>query len=91
MASYCEIVLAGVANEEAARLAALAEAEVRRIEHKYSRYRQDSLLSQINAHSGPVACDEETLALLDRAATLRGRSHRYRAVSYSYRMVWRVA
>jgi thiamine biosynthesis lipoprotein len=52
MASYCEIVLAGVASEEAARLAALAEAEVRRIEHKYSRYRADSLLSQINAHSG---------------------------------------
>ncbi len=74
MASYCEIVLAGVASEEAARLAALAEAEVRRIEHKYSRYRADSLLSQINAHSGPVTCDEETLALLDRAALLHAHS-----------------
>ena len=75
MASYCEIVLSGVADEtEATRLSALAEAEVRRIEHKYSRYRPESLLSQINAHAGPVACDEETLALLDRAALLHAHS-----------------
>jgi thiamine biosynthesis lipoprotein len=31
-------------------------------------------LSQINAHSGPVTCDEETLALLDRAALLHAHS-----------------
>jgi len=75
MASHCEVVLAGVVSEDAASaLAALAEAEVRRIEHKYSRYREDSLLSQINAHNGPVVCDEETLALLDKALLLHANS-----------------
>jgi FAD:protein FMN transferase len=48
MASHCEVVLAGVSAEEAHRLSALAEAEVLRIEHKYSRYRPASLLSVIN-------------------------------------------
>jgi thiamine biosynthesis lipoprotein len=48
MASHCEVVLAGVSAEEARRLSALAEAEVLRIEHKYSRYRPASLLSVIN-------------------------------------------
>ena len=71
MASYCEIVLAGVASEQgASALAALAEAEVRRIEDKYSRYREDSVVSRINAHNGPVVCDDETLALLDKAQLL---------------------
>lgn len=48
MASHCEVVLAGVSAAEAQRLSALAEAEVLRIEHKYSRYRPASLLSAIN-------------------------------------------
>jgi len=43
--------------------------EVRRIERKYSRYREDSLLSRINASAGgvPVPIDDETRALLDYA------------------------
>jgi len=48
MASHCEVVLAGVSAAESRRLSALAEAEVLRIEHKYSRYRPASLLSVIN-------------------------------------------
>lgn len=75
MASHCEVVLAGVpSQEEAQRLAALAEGEVRRIEHKYSRYRPDSLLSRINARGEPVVCDDETLALLDKAQLLYDHS-----------------
>lgn len=83
MASHCEVVLAGVSAEEARRLSALAEAEVLRIEHKYSRYRPASLLSVINrsweqavpATSSPLAataviCDAETLDLLDKAELL---------------------
>ncbi|MDO9317439.1 MAG: FAD:protein FMN transferase [Gammaproteobacteria bacterium] len=84
MASHCEVVLAGVSAEEARRLSALAEAEVLRIEHKYSRYRPASLLSVINRSweraspamdSSPVAaitvpCDAETLDLLDKAELL---------------------
>lgn len=49
-----------------------AEAEVRRIEQKYSRYRADSLLSRINASAGDasgIRVDAETAALLDYAAT----------------------
>lgn len=43
--------------------------EVRRIEAKYSRYRDDSLLARINAAAGgePVPIDHETRALLDYA------------------------
>jgi len=45
------------------------ESEVRRIEQKYSRYRDASVLSQINASAGgrPVEIDNETQWLLDYA------------------------
>ncbi|GAA6144882.1 FAD:protein FMN transferase [Thalassolituus maritimus] len=45
------------------------ESEVRRIEQKYSRYRDASVLSQINASAGghPVKIDNETQWLLDYA------------------------
>ncbi len=44
------------------------EAEVRRLEQKYSRYRPDSILSQINVQAGQTtAIDAETAALLDYA------------------------
>ena len=49
------------------------EAEVLRLEHKYSRYRADSLTSQINRAAGTgaaVAIDQETAALLGFAETL---------------------
>ncbi len=48
------------------------EAEVQRLEKKYSRYLPDSLTSQINAAAGsaPVAIDEETAGLLGFAQTL---------------------
>jgi thiamine biosynthesis lipoprotein len=50
----------------AARAANAAIAEVQRIEAKYSRYRDDTVVSRINAQAGaaPVAVDDETLALL---------------------------
>ncbi len=75
MASHCEVVLAGVDSAaEAEHLTTLAVQEVLRIEHKYSRYRPFSLLSRINAHNGPVVCDEETLDLLDKAQLLHAHS-----------------
>lgn len=47
-----------------------AEAEIRRIETKYSRYREDSVVSRINASAGAeVEVDAETAGLLDYAAT----------------------
>lgn len=68
-----------VANEEQAAHLAMeaAVSEVLRIEAKYSRYRPESLLSQINAAAGGVArsmCDEETVWLLDFADTLYRQS-----------------
>ena len=52
---------------------ALAVAEVRRLESKYSRYQPESLASRINRSAGstePVAIDEETAGLLGYAETL---------------------
>ena len=44
------------------------EAEVRRIEAKYSRYRDDSVLSDINQRAGQaVGLDNETLCLMNYA------------------------
>ena len=66
MASACEIqVWAGAAAAHAAARAAIAD--VRRIEAKYSRYRDDSLTTRINRAAGraPVPIDRETAALLE--------------------------
>ncbi len=70
MGSECLVHLA--TDGDAASLAVLAIAEVRRIEHKYSRYRADSIVSQINALAGRGACqcDDETMALLGYADAL---------------------
>jgi len=72
MGSRCELRLSAPNAAAAAALAARAIAEVRRIETKYSRYRPDSIVSRINAAAGrtPVACDSETMALIDYAAAL---------------------
>ncbi len=71
MAGPCRLRLYG---DEALlpNAAALAEAEVRRLEAKYSRYREDSLTSRINRAAGsgqPVAIDDETAGLLHYAET----------------------
>lgn len=71
MASPCEILLAGVTATEASRLGALAEAEARRIEQKFSRYRTDNIIFRINHAAGKaVELDEETSRLIDFAERL---------------------
>lgn len=72
MASRCEVQLAARDEAEAGRLAQHAIDEVRRIEHKYSRYRPDSIVSRINAAAGTdwVECDDETTALFGYADAL---------------------
>lgn len=67
MASPCVITLDGPSSTcEAAALA--AEAEVRRIEAKYSRFRDDSELSRINRQAGhKTDIDPETFQLLHYA------------------------
>ena len=73
MASECEIVAASDDPARTRHAMGLAAREVVRIEQKYSRYRTDdeSIVHRINAAAGgsdSIACDEETLHLLDLAA-----------------------
>jgi thiamine biosynthesis lipoprotein len=66
MAAENELQLAAADETTARRAANLAIADVRRIEAKYSRYRDDSVTTHINRAAGfePVALDCETAALL---------------------------
>ena len=76
MASEHEILLAGADAEAARRAAEDAIADVARIEAKYSRYREDSVTSRINAAAGgeAVEIDEETHALLFYAGQCHAQS-----------------
>ncbi|MDE2297868.1 MAG: FAD:protein FMN transferase, partial [Burkholderiales bacterium] len=80
MSSVCEIRLDAAPGQcEPALAAAAREAidEVRRIELKYSRYRDDSIVSRINAaagHDASIEVDAETAALLDFAGVLHAWS-----------------
>ena len=66
-------------RDEASRIARLVEDEARRIEVKYSRFRETSVVSEINRNAGrtPVAVDAETVRLvqtsLDVARMTGGR------------------
>ena len=72
MGSPCELQLWAGSRGDAERLFAAACGEVERLEAKYSRYRDTSLLSRINASAGDgrgVEVDEETARLLDYVRT----------------------
>ena len=92
MACDCEVRVVG--DDEATLHAAAHEAiaEVRRIEASYSRYREDSIVSRINAAAGstaPVPVDPETEALLDLAGHLHAASNgRFDATSGVLRQAW---
>jgi thiamine biosynthesis lipoprotein len=69
MASPCEILIETHDDKLAGDLIQLAFDEARRIEAKYSRYRDDNIIYQINHSPGQsVKVDEETARLLDFAA-----------------------
>jgi thiamine biosynthesis lipoprotein len=68
MASPCELLVYASNRTEALELGGLAAHEAWRIEHKYSRYRDDSLLASIHRQRGErTAVDTETASLLDFA------------------------
>ena len=70
MASPCELLLPASARAHAADLGAVAAREARRIEAKFSRYREDSVVAAIHRSRGGAAgidVDEETASLLDFA------------------------
>lgn len=72
MGSRCEVRLYARDEASASASAEAAIADVRRLDAKYSRYRDDSVTAEINrvaAAGGAVDVDAETATLLDYAAT----------------------
>ncbi|MFT5693433.1 MAG: thiamine biosynthesis lipoprotein [Oceanicoccus sp.] len=68
MASPCEILLSCNTHNEAKELTEIAAHEAWRIEKKFSRYRDDNIVSRINKSGGQsVEVDNETGQLLDFA------------------------
>jgi thiamine biosynthesis lipoprotein len=91
MAAEHELLLWSDDEARAARAAEAAVSDVRRIEAKYSRYRDDSVTSRINRAAGgaAVAIDAETAALLayaDECHRLSGG--RFDLTSGVLRQVW---
>jgi len=70
MGTECNIYLYEATSSRAEEVAQLAEAEVLRIESRYSRYDPQSILSSINLvaqNGGTAILDEETSALITHA------------------------
>lgn len=72
MGSFCEIQLLDKSRIDARQRFRLLAAEVARLEQKYSRYRQDSLVARINSSAGSdggMEIDEETASLIRHASS----------------------
>lgn len=70
MASSCELLLPAADRDVALELGAVAAGEARRIEAKFSRYRDESAVADIHRSRGSAAgieLDPETASLLDFA------------------------
>lgn len=77
MGTPCDIQLYAKNASQAKHIADLAIADVYRLEARYSRYRSDSFLSEINraaAAGGRITVDAETAGLLNYAATCHEQS-----------------
>lgn len=91
MAGHGEIRMAGPDAATCAHWAGRAVDEVRRIETAYSRYREDSIVSRINAAAGKdwVGCDEEAALLLGYADSLyRASGGLFDITSGTLRRAW---
>ena len=92
MGGPCRLRLDCIHTDTAQAAVRAAEAEVRRLERKYSRYLPDSLTSKINHLAGsksPVAIDAETAGLLHHAQTLWQESDgRFDLTSGVLRRAW---
>ena len=72
MGSPCELQIYAKNEFIAQKIAQQIVADIQRLERKYSRYRADSFLSEINevaASGGSITVDEETAGLLNYAQT----------------------
>lgn len=68
MASLCELLMDIEDRALAVQLLSMAKYEVKRIEHKFSRYRKDNIIYRINNADGhAIEVDNETALLLDYA------------------------
>jgi thiamine biosynthesis lipoprotein len=68
MASPCEVLVDSTDQALARMLTQVAMTEALRVEQKFSRYRTDNIIHQINHSNGqPVSVDDETANLLDYA------------------------
>jgi len=91
MGSDCEVLLAASSQRACDKAAIAAIREVVRIEEKYSRYRDDSVVTAINRNAGlsAVATDAETAYLLDYMGTLfQASSGLFDATSGILRHAW---
>lgn len=91
MASPCELLVDGGDAALAEQLLDVAQAEALRVEHKFSRYREGSVVAQLHAsHGRPVQVDDETAQLLDFAASCHALSEGlFDITSGVLREVWR--
>ena len=93
MGTPCDIQLFASSLLRAKQVSALAAADVARLEARYSRYRSDSYLSQINqvaAKGGSLDVDAETAGLLNYADTCYQQSDGLFDISSGLlRQVWR--
>ena len=91
MASPCEILMAGLSEEDAKALTIAAVQEAWRIEHKFSRYVAGNIVAKINSSTGePIEVDEETARLLDYAKQCYELSDGYFDITSGVlRKVWR--
>jgi thiamine biosynthesis lipoprotein len=91
MASPCEILSDASDRQTAARLLEIARTEALRIEKKFSRYRDDSVVHAIHASRGrEIEVDPETASLLDFAdACHRMTEGRFDVTSGVLRRVWK--
>jgi thiamine biosynthesis lipoprotein len=91
MASPCEILLEIAQEAEARILYEAAETETRRIETKFSRYRDDNIVHALNNSEGrAVSVDDETADLLDFAHRCHEISGgRFDVTSGVLRRIWK--
>jgi thiamine biosynthesis lipoprotein len=91
MATPCEVRLETSDLTLAEHVGKVVEAEARRIEQKFSRYRPDSVIGRINGSAGmPVEVDAETARLLDFADQCHRLSDGlFDITSGALRRVWR--
>lgn len=77
MGSPCHIVLHARQYQLAQKVAEAVIADVETVESRYSRYRDNSLLNQVNrkaAHKNGICVDDEMAGLLDYAKTCHQQS-----------------